>query len=82
MVGILREAGIPLRETLNDGNGAAFQAAIANPRFFLHEEWVVAESGDVAATAVQRYGSGEHGYARIAVIAEKNSPVIEIYRKN
>jgi hypothetical protein len=82
LTAILREAGIPLRESLNDGNGPAYAAALSNPRFFLHEEWVIAISGDAAATAVQRcYRSGPR-YERVALFAEKDSPVVEIYRKD
>lgn len=82
LMGILREAGIPQREALHEGNGPAWLAAIANPRFFLHEEWAVAISGDPLATAILKcWRTGPH-YSRIAVIALKDAPVIEIYRRD
>ena len=60
----------------------AWLAAIANPRFFLHEEWAVAISGDPLATAILKcWRTGPH-YSRIAVIALKDAPVIEIYRRD
>ena len=54
LTGILREAGIPLREALYDGHEPAWMAATTRPDLFLHEEWAVAIAGDAVATAVQR----------------------------
>ncbi|MGH9614065.1 MAG: glycosyltransferase family 39 protein [Bryobacteraceae bacterium] len=76
MLGIFREAGIPLRETLNDGNEPAWMAAVARPRFFLREGWAIAASGDPVDAAARR------DYVLIRTIREKNAPVIEIYRRH
>ena len=54
LTGILREAGIPLREALYDGDEPAWMAATTRPDLFLHEEWAVAIAGDTVATAIQR----------------------------
>ena len=44
LTGVLREAGIPLREGLHEGNGVAFDAAMARPDLLLlSEDW---PSGD------------------------------------
>jgi hypothetical protein len=60
LTGVLREAGIPLREGLHEGNGAAFDAAIARPDLLLREggsvEWGLAFSDDAVDAALQKAG--------------------------
>ena len=76
----LREAGIPLKEGLHEGNGAAWVAAIARPDLFLDEEWALAFSGDEVATAVLRAGRrGKHYQLRERIIV-KGAPIVEIYQ--
>lgn len=82
LTGIFRQAGIPLRETLHEGNGPAFAAALANPRFFLHEEWAVTFSGDPLATAILRCQRTGPRYHRVLTITAPHAPVIEIYRRD
>jgi hypothetical protein len=79
--GVLREAGIPLRETLNEDNGVAWDAAVASPGLFLNEEWVLAVSGDRISTALARAGSGGSRYDCGKTIAVKGAPVIQICRR-
>jgi len=83
LTGILREAGIPLREALHDGNEPAWMAATTRPNLFLHEEWAVAFSGDPVATAVQRatFKTGPHYHLERTIII-KGAPVIEIYKRD
>lgn len=83
MIACLREAGIPLREALRDSNEPAWMAATTRPDLFLHEEWVLATSGDPVATAVQRatFHAGPR-YYRIQSIIVKGQPVIEIYKRD
>jgi len=83
LTGILREAGIPLRETLHDGNEPAWMAATTRPNLFLHEEWAIAISGDAVATAVQRatFKTGPR-YHLERTIMIKGAPVIEIYKRD
>ncbi|MDQ6760606.1 MAG: glycosyltransferase family 39 protein [Acidobacteriota bacterium] len=81
LAGIYREAGIPLREVLHEGNGAAWDAAIARPDLFLHEPWAVAQAGDkVAAAILKAARTGPH-YECVQTIIVKDAPVIEIYRR-
>jgi hypothetical protein len=86
LTGILREAGIPLREALHDGNEPAWMAATTRPNLFLHEEWAIAISGDAVATAVQRarFKTGPPGprYHLERTIMIKGAPVIEIYKRD
>ncbi len=83
LTGIFRQAGIPLREMLHDGNEPAWMAATTRPDLFLHEEWAVAISGDPVATAVQRatFKNGPR-YRLEHIIMLKNAPVIEIYKRD
>jgi hypothetical protein len=83
LTGILREAGIPLRDALHDGNEPAWMAAIARPNLFLHEEWAVSISGDAVATAVQRttFRTGPRYHLKRTIII-KGAPVIEIYERD
>ena len=83
LAGILREAGIPFREALHDGNEPAWMAAATRPNLFLHEEWAIAISGDTVATAVQRatFKTGPRYHLERTIIV-KGAPVIEIYKRD
>jgi hypothetical protein len=81
LAGVLREAGIPLRESLHQGNHPAWEAATRRPDLFLHEEWALAFSGDAVATAILRaQRRGPHYELRKQIIV-KGAPVIEIYQR-
>lgn len=81
LTGIFLEAGIPLRETLHNGNSPLWPACLLRPDLFLWEEWAVAMSGDAVATALVRARrSGPH-YECVKMIAVKGAPVIEIYQR-
>ena len=84
LTGILREACIPLHETLYEDPDPAWMAAIARPDLFLHEEWALAFSGDTVATAVQRASLSKRGphYRLIQTVRVKGAPVIEIYKRD
>ncbi len=83
LTGILRQAGIPFREALYDGDELAWPAATARPDLFLHEEWAVAVAGDRVATAVQSASlkTGPH-YRLVQTVKVKGAPVIEIYKRD
>lgn len=81
LTGILREAGIPLRDSLHDGNEPAWMAATTQPNLFLHEEWVIAISGDAVATAAQRVTRPGLRYHLERITMIKGAPVIELYRR-
>jgi len=80
LTGVLREAGIPLREGLHEGNGAAFDAAIARPDLLLREvglvEWGLAFSGDAVDATLQKAG-----YVLRRQVVVKGAPVVEIYHR-
>jgi hypothetical protein len=83
LTGIFRQAGIPLRETLHDGNEPPWMAATVRPSLFLHEEWAIAISGDAVATVVQRatLKTGPRYHLERTIII-KGAPVIEIYKRD
>jgi 4-amino-4-deoxy-L-arabinose transferase-like glycosyltransferase len=82
MTGVLRLAGIPIREGLFDGNGAAYNLALDRPELFLQSRWALAYSGDQIATAVLRGSRRGPRYQLVATIIVKGAPVIEIYRRD
>lgn len=81
MTGVLREAGIPLRESLHDGNGAAFNMALDRPDLFLQPRWALAFSGDRIATAILRGDKRGPHYELVATVIVKGAPVVEIYHR-
>jgi hypothetical protein len=81
LTGVLREAGIPLRESLYDGNNPHYSAVLARPDLFLWEEWVLAISGDPVATALLKLGKGGVHYQCVKMVQVKGAPAIEIYRR-
>jgi hypothetical protein len=81
LTGIYRAIGIPLRETFSVDNGLPFDATVARPELFLHEEWIVTQGGGDAQTAGMRAGLRGKKYKLEKQIIVKDAPVIEIYRR-
>jgi hypothetical protein len=81
LTGIFQQAGIPLRETLHEGNGPEWLATVSRPDLFLRQNWAVAQSGDAVATAVLRTSRSGPRYDCVKTIAVKGAPVVEIYRR-
>jgi len=83
LTGILRAAGIPLREALYDGDEPQWMAATTRPDLFLHEEWALAIAGDTVATAIQKASlrTGPH-YHLVQTVKVKGAAVIEIYKRD
>jgi hypothetical protein len=52
--GILRAAGIRLKESLHEGDGPAWLAAAGRPDLFLRAEWAIAFSGDRVSRAARK----------------------------
>lgn len=81
LTGVLREAGIPLRESVHSGNNPEYDAAVARPDLFLHYKWALAFAGDPVATAVQKIGRTAPAYDRVQAISVGKAQVVEIYRR-
>jgi 4-amino-4-deoxy-L-arabinose transferase-like glycosyltransferase len=79
--GIVREMGIPLRETFSANNGLPFNATVTRPDLFLWQEWAVVKGGDEAQSGINRAGRYGIQYTLEKTIIEKDEPEIEIYRR-
>ena len=82
LAGIYREAGIPLKQTLNDANEPQWMLAIAQPDYFLQERWAVAQAGDAVSKAMAKTGAHGPRYQRVETIQVDGAPALEIYRRN
>jgi len=80
LTGVLREAGIPLREGLHEGNHPAWDAAILRPELFLHEPWAIAFAGDSLSAAISKSDRRGRQYDLKEQITVKGAPVVEIYQ--
>ena len=76
--GVLREAGIPLREGLHQGNRPSWDAAVLRPDLFFHEEWALAVAGDKVHEAVNKLGPRYQLKKRIMV---EGAPAVDIYKR-
>lgn len=81
LTGVLREAGIPLAEALDVDNGLFWDAEVDRPELYPKQEWVIAQGGDGAQTAVNRAGRAGIVYRLEKQIMVKGQRVIEIYRR-
>lgn len=80
--GALRQAGIPLRETMHEGSGYVWNAVMARPEFFLHEEWAITLSGDALASALPRGERRGLRYDCQRTIEVEGAPVVKVWRKS
>jgi hypothetical protein len=79
VTGILAHARIPLKETIHEGNGPWWEAAVIRPDLFHPEEWALAREGDPVAKAMQKSGSSVWRlYLTFHVSGE---PSLNIYRQ-
>lgn len=82
LAGIYREARIPLKEVLQEGNNPQWDAVKQRPDLFLREGWAVAISGDDVSTTLVRSGRRGPRYVCVKMITVKGGPAIEIYRRD
>lgn len=81
LTGILEHAGIPLRESLHEGNHPMFLGAIKKPGFFFHEEWAVCQAGDAVARAMVRARRMGVPVAMVRQFRVGNAKPVEIWRR-
>jgi len=77
--GVMREAGIPLRESLHEGNHPAWEAMLAAPGLLLHEEWALANAGDEVDQTVAKAVARGRPYRLRKQVIVKGAPVVDIY---
>jgi hypothetical protein len=80
-IGVLREAGIPLRESLHQGNGPAALGAFHRPDLFLQEEWAIGILGDPVSDAMLTLIKAGSPYTRVRLIEVRDARPFEIYRR-
>ncbi len=76
-VGALQQIGMPLRQTINDGDYDRWQAALKNPGSAA--DFVVAMDGDAVAKAVQQHPQHLHS---LFVICSTGQPCARIYQSD
>jgi hypothetical protein len=79
--GIIREAGLDLRDTLHIGNGPHVYGVLMRPDLFLWEEFAIGISADAVSSAMMKDMRTASRYKLVQTLHEKNGPVIEIYRR-
>lgn len=82
LTGILRMAGIPLKEALHEDNLPDWLMAAALPEVFLRQEWAIYDSEGVMSRLAQRAVGSSSRYHCLKVIALKNEPEIRIYKRD
>ena len=81
LTGIFREAGIPLRQTLHEGNNPLWQASLNRPDLFLWQKWAVAMGGDAVANVLAKTGLRGPSYRCVKVVEVKGAPLIQIFER-
>jgi hypothetical protein len=76
-VGALQQAGIPLRQTLNESDRDSFQAALARPAE--SAAYVVAIAGDQVAKAVAEH---PEGLTELTVLCTTGQPCARTYHSD
>jgi hypothetical protein len=76
-VGALQDAGIPLRQTLNEGDYDSWQAALTAPAD--HAAYVVAIAGDAVSKAVAEHPDG---LTELTVLCTTGQPCARVYRSD
>jgi hypothetical protein len=81
LAGIVRTAGIPLRESLHEGTGPAWLAALMRPDIALHEQWALAFAGDPVSQALSRLRQGTPQYECVNSIPIPGGRAVEIWKR-
>jgi hypothetical protein len=76
-VGALQYAGIPLRQTVNEGDRDSFQAALAAPAS--HAAYIVAIAGDPVSSAVAAH---PEGLTELTILCTTGQPCARIYQSD
>lgn len=79
LAGILCRARIPLKETINIGNGSEWLANTARPDLIHQQLWTVEQQGDSLAQDLSKRGSP---YRLAEVITVKGAPAVLVLRRS
>ena len=81
ITGIFREAGIPLKETLHEGNSPTWDAALSRPELFFREEWAVDMTDGRVAAAILKLERHRKAYECVRMVHVQGGPVLEIFQR-
>ncbi|GGA79365.1 hypothetical protein GCM10011507_33270 [Edaphobacter acidisoli] len=76
-IGALQDAGIPLRQTINEEDQQSWQIALNAPAE--HAAYVVAIAGDAVSDAVQKHPDG---LTELTILCTTGQPCARIYQSN
>ena len=76
-IGALQQAGIPLRQTLNEGDYDSWKAALAAPAD--HAAYVIAIAGDPVSAAVTEHPDG---LTELVVLCTTGQPCARVYKSD
>lgn len=76
-IGALQDAGIPLKQTLNEDDYDSWKAALADPAG--HAAYVIAIKGDPVSKAVE---ANSNGLTELTVLCTTGQPCARIYHSN
>ena len=81
VVGIAREAAIPLKDTIHEGNGVLLYAAMARPALFPFGKWAIGIAGDAVSRPIGAWTRRGLYWDCVKIVEVKGAPPIEIYRR-
>ncbi len=76
-IGAIQDAGIPLKQTVNEGDYDSWKAALASPAD--HAAYVIAIKGDPVSKAVD---ANPQGLTELTILCTTGQPCARIYRSN
>jgi hypothetical protein len=76
-IGAIQDAGIPLRQTVNEGDYDSWKAALADPAD--HAAYVIAIKGDPVSKAVD---ANPQGLTELSILCTTGQPCARIYRSD
>jgi hypothetical protein len=82
LTGVLQLSGIPLRDSLHEGNHPLFRGAANSPEYFFREEWALCHSGDDVARAMVRAQNSGIAVRKVREIRVGNALPVEIWRRS
>jgi hypothetical protein len=76
-IGAIQDAGIPLKQTVNEGDYDSWKAALADPAD--HAAYVIAIKGDPVSKAVD---ANSQGLTELSILCTTGQPCARIYRSD
>jgi hypothetical protein len=79
--GILRAGGIPIHNTLHDGNHPIWDATVSRPELFVTQKWAIAREGDPVFSAILRAQRFGLHYEMVKQIIVEGAPAVDIFER-